>query len=274
VHDLAGCVPWYSRDSADIAATMTRYDSIQIGGGDTACPLCARKRLDIVKGLVTTPHPKLLDCGCGAGGYVRMFRKELGIDAWGVEYAHSKVSEAHRDLELKPFIQQGDLEGIPFADGLFDLAFLNEVLEHVPHETKALREIHRILKPNALLFVSAPNRWFPFETHGLRFKPFPLNIPHYLPFVPYIPVSIGRIVFHYHARNYWPSELRKLTMQCGFSIVRTSFLWPTFENISGHQPWVLRRFKTFLRKAADTVSAYPLIRRFGVSQVLILRKET
>jgi hypothetical protein len=44
----------------------------------------------------------------------------------------------------------------------------------------------------------------------------------------------------YSARDYWPNELTDLAVSSGFRIVERGFLWPTFENISGRQPALLR----------------------------------
>jgi SAM-dependent methyltransferase len=53
-----------------------------------------------------------------------------------------------------------DLTKLPFADQAFDVVICSEVLEHIPEDTKAIREVMRILKPGELLVVSVP-RFFP-----------------------------------------------------------------------------------------------------------------
>ena len=251
---------------------MNQFGPIQVGGGDTATPLNVQKRLALIRRFLP-PHPaRFIDSGCGAGAYVQHLIEEFGLDAFGIEFAPDKVSLAHRNPNLQTRIREGDLQKMPYNDASFDIALLNEVLEHVPDEHAAIREIHRILKPGARLIVFSPNRFFPFETHGVTLRGFDWNAPCYLPFIPYIPLWAGRLVFRYWARNYWPSELRKLFVQNGFEIVACDYLWQTFENISHNQPWFIRRGKGGFRRIANFLEKIPIIRTAGASQAIILKK--
>lgn len=149
---------------------------------------------------------------------------------------------------------------------------LNEVLEHVPDDRKALKEVYRILKPSGLLFIFSPNRWFPFETHGVNLKRPSRKIPHWIPFIPYIPLRFGNLFFDYWARNYWQNELADMAKAGGFSIVERSVVWLTFEGISGHQPGFIKAVKPLLRFTSDTLEKTPILKKFGVSQMLVCRK--
>jgi 2-polyprenyl-3-methyl-5-hydroxy-6-metoxy-1,4-benzoquinol methylase len=71
----------------------------------------------------------------------------LGADTWGIEYSAKKIGEAVRLGGLpEGRVAVGDIEAIEFADDHFDVALINEVLEHVPHDDAGIREVHRILK--------------------------------------------------------------------------------------------------------------------------------
>jgi hypothetical protein len=60
---------------------MTRLE-IQVAGGDTATPLNLQKRLDWIRAVAGPLEGKsAIDCGCGAGEYVRALAA-LGADAW------------------------------------------------------------------------------------------------------------------------------------------------------------------------------------------------
>jgi SAM-dependent methyltransferase len=252
--------------------SVDKYPNISVAGGDTAQPRSLQKRLRVIAGSLQGRGIRLLDCGCGAGTYVKYLRRELGIDAFGIEYLAEKVVIAKSDPELSPFIFQGDLQKIPFESCSFDAALLNEVLEHVPDEMRVLNEVRRILKPGGILFVFSPNRWFPFETHGVHLKWGNWKIPPYVPLIPYVPLVLGRIVLRYWARNYWPWELRALLARNGFKISKVDFVWQTFENISGQQPQFIRLAKPVLQRLSDFCEKTPLVRNLGVSQVLILSK--
>jgi SAM-dependent methyltransferase len=250
---------------------MTSYSDISIGGTDTAAPLNVAARLRMMEELVPLAGARVLDCGCGAGGYVRALRGR-GIEAFGVEHSADKVAE-YRSRGLEPErVEEGDLEALRFADGSFDVALLNEVLEHVPDEGRALREIHRVLVPGGRLIVFSPNRRYPFETHGVTWRGSGRRVrPARTLFVPYVPVALGQRVFDYPARNYWPAELRSMIEGAGFAIERTGYLWQTFENISGSQPGWMRSLTPLLRRVSALCERTPGVRTLGVSQIVVAR---
>jgi SAM-dependent methyltransferase len=247
------------------------YHEIPIAGGDTAKPLALGKRLDILRRHLSPDRRRFLDCGCGAGDYVFALA-ELGLDPHGIEYDAAKVELGKRNPRHGHRLSQGDLQALALDSEQWDYAMLNEVLEHVPDERAALREIHRVLKPGGILFVFSPNRWFPFETHGLHLKS-GRRVPHWMPFIPYLPLSLGNRIFDYWARNYWPGELSALVESAGFTVIERAYIWLTFEGISGRQPKVITVLKPLLRALANLLERVPLLRRFGVSQVLVLRKQ-
>jgi ubiquinone/menaquinone biosynthesis C-methylase UbiE len=243
---------------------------IRAAGGDTGTPLNLRKRVDWIERVAGPLRGKsIIDCGCGAGEYVRSL-SALGAEVWGVEYSEEKILEARRHADLpQERVSVGDIERLEFEEGRFDVALVNEVLEHVPDDLQGIREVHRIVKPGGLVVVFSPNRLYPFETHGVSLRS-GTKVPHYVPFVPYVPVRLG--LFEYWARNYWPWELRRLIGSGGFSIVRSAYVWQTFENISGNQPRLIRVLRPLLRSIAALFEATPGLRAFGVSQLIVARK--
>jgi SAM-dependent methyltransferase len=54
----------------------------------------------------------------------------------------------------------GDGTRLPFPDDTFDRIICSEVLEHIPDDSAALRELFRILKPGGRLAATVPT-WFP-----------------------------------------------------------------------------------------------------------------
>ena len=49
-----------------------------------------------------------------------------------------------------------DIQALPFDDNSFDLILCNHVLEHIPDDQKALRELCRVLRPGGLAFLLVP----------------------------------------------------------------------------------------------------------------------
>jgi len=70
--------------------------------------------------------------------------------------------------EVHPEVQavQGDGCHLPFRDDAFDLVFSNAVIEHVgdrARQAQFVRECLRVARRG--VFLAAPNRWFPYDTH-------------------------------------------------------------------------------------------------------------
>lgn len=248
------------------------YGEIPIAGGDTGQPLAMAKRLAWIARYLQPNAGRFLDCGCGAGDYVSALRRELELDASGVEFDEGKVRTAREEYGLGEHVRQGDLQNLDLPSSHWNYAMLNEVLEHVPDEARALREVHRVLQPRGILFVFSPNRWYPFETHGIYVRRTKARVPHWVPFIPYIPIQIGSHFFTYWARNYWHRQLRQLLVNGQFSIVDCGYIWQTFEGISGRQPQLLTSLAPYLRVGSNFLESAPLIRRFGVSQVFVCQK--
>src|ERR1700753_3545393 len=68
------------------------------------------------------PYARILDVGCGALG-LRALEPERGIPGCDL---------ADRPGYPGPFVRADAAEGLPFADGEFDLVYCSSVIEHVP----------------------------------------------------------------------------------------------------------------------------------------------
>ena len=66
-------------------------------------------------------------------------------------------------------IQNENLENQNFLDSSFDIVFHLDVMEHLFDPFRALREIHRTLKPNGTCFFTAPTEWNRFESAQVAF---------------------------------------------------------------------------------------------------------
>lgn len=250
---------------------MTQLE-IQPAGRDTATPLNLAKRIRLLERIAAPLEGRrVVDCGCGGGEYVRALRAR-GARAAGIEIQRSKLGDAALAGSRAPTLAAADIGRMPFRDGAFEVAIVNEVLEHVPDDLASLREVRRIVAPGGVVVVFSPNRLYPFETHGVFLKRSERRVPHYVPAIPYLPLRLGCIWFRYWARNYWPWELRRLLERAGFEPLRSWYVWQTFENISGHQPRIVGRMSSLLRAVAGFLERVPGVRSFGVSQMLLARR--
>jgi SAM-dependent methyltransferase len=61
------------------------------------------------------------------------------------------------DLEQLPMVDvQADITEMPFDDGSFEVVIVSHVLEHVPDDLQAMREIGRVLTPDGRAFLQHP----------------------------------------------------------------------------------------------------------------------
>lgn len=54
------------------------------------------------------------------------------------------------------YVQNMNVLNIPFEEGVFDLVICNHLLEHVPNDRDAMRELYRVLKPNGKAILLVP----------------------------------------------------------------------------------------------------------------------
>ena len=103
---------------------------------------------------------KVLEIGCGLGTDGAQFAK-AGADYTGVDLTEAAVELARKRFEL--FGLQGnfrtaDAENLDFADESFDLVYSHGVLHHTPDTARAVREIHRVLRPKGRAVVMLYHR--------------------------------------------------------------------------------------------------------------------
>ncbi|WP_109438689.1 class I SAM-dependent methyltransferase [Aquimarina sp. AU119] len=65
---------------------------------------------------------------------------------------------------------KADICNLPFKDNEYDIIFCNHVLEHIPDDTKAMKELFRVLKPGGMAILQIPqdlNRATTFEDDSI-----------------------------------------------------------------------------------------------------------
>lgn len=101
---------------------------------------------------------RLLEVG-SAAGWLLLEARERGWQARGVEFAGDAVAHSH-SLGLE--VTQGDLTGAALPQASVDLAYMGDVLEHVPDCRAVLEEVARVLVPGGILYLRGP-----ITTHSL-----------------------------------------------------------------------------------------------------------
>lgn len=124
-------------------------------------------------------NSNILELGCGHGLLWRECIDRVH-PTWTVmlsDLSCGMVAEAKRELghacEAKFRFVVIDAQMIPLQTGLFDLVIANHVLYHVPNRQRALKEIHRVLKPSGRLLAATVGEGHLAEIRSLihRFDP-------------------------------------------------------------------------------------------------------
>ena len=98
---------------------------------------------------------KVLDAGCGTGGFLRKLqRRRPSLRLSGVDVSPVACDLAHRKTGLP--IEQASVAGLPFGNEEFDLIVSSDVLCMLDEPSAALTEFRRCLRPGGILVVNLP----------------------------------------------------------------------------------------------------------------------
>ncbi len=217
------------------------------------------RRFRLMLPYLSSPAAPMLDIGCGLGVYVRRFRQE-GIAAYGAELDEARVREAARDL---PVVQARG-EALPYASDSFGTVLLHEVIEHFDDDRAALAEAARVTRPGGRLFIFAPNRLYPFETHGIYLGK--RYIFGNIPLVGYLPDAWRRRLCP-HVRAYTRAGLRRLWAGLPLRPVAHVQIYAAYDKMFRRWPAAAR----LARGVTYTLEHTPL-RLFGLSHFVVLEK--
>jgi SAM-dependent methyltransferase len=233
--------------------------------------------VDFNKLPIKTGH-KILDIGCGSGRHTCAASRLEKVVVIGSDVSLKDVKEARNRLAYEQSLgcQGGgywatlvsDITGLPFPEDYFDMVICSEVLEHIPDQKTAIKEITRVLKPGGDLVVSVP-RYLPERICWALSKSY-------------------HLATNGHIRIYRKKELRALLENSG------STLWASHFAHGLHTPyWWLKCLVGPTREDSALVNGYhrflvwdmmkkPRLTRFmdrllnpllGKSIVFYLRKE-
>ena len=104
------------------------------------------------------PDDELLDVGCGSARLLAEqashVRHVAGLDASEIQVGMARKRLAERIAAGTAEIVQGDAIALPWEDGRFSVVGSLNCLKFVPDPGKALREMHRVLRPDGRLVLT------------------------------------------------------------------------------------------------------------------------
>ncbi|MEO3792702.1 methyltransferase domain-containing protein [Nonomuraea sp. B10E15] len=113
------------------------------------------------------PGVRVLDLGCGGGRHAfEVLRRGADVTAFDMDQAElDSVAAMFAAMDKAGEVPEGGagetVQGtaldMPFEDAAFDRVIAAEVLEHIPDDMAAMREIFRVLRPGGTAAVTVPS---------------------------------------------------------------------------------------------------------------------
>ncbi|WP_376742663.1 class I SAM-dependent methyltransferase [Ensifer canadensis] len=114
---------------------------------------------------------KIVDLGCGTGSSADHFKRLLPTSHWAgidIEVSPEVLQRTRSDVEFLTF----DGVNIPFIDSSVDFVYSNQVLEHVRHPEKLLKDVARALSDSGK-FIGQTSHLEPYHSYSLwNFTPY------------------------------------------------------------------------------------------------------
>jgi len=171
------------------------------------------------------PQANICEIGCGTGGNLEL------LSRYGQVFGLEMDDEARQfalQRGISPILPGSLPYDIPFADILFDLIMMMDVLEHVEEDEKSLIEVGKKLQNGGFIFITVPAYQFMWSKHD---------------------------DLHHHKRRYTKTLLKKKILVAGYNILSmTYFNTLLFPIIAG-----IRLFKKYSNSETEDDLAMPPI---------------
>lgn len=243
-----------------------------------------RRRKEEIYGLLRgqrfEKNAKILDVGCGAGGYFPMMFN-LGFSVTGVDAAEAMIDriggiypQQIQSGQLSASV--GDVEKLDFPDNAFDAANCAGVLMYLPTIEGAVSEIFRVLKPGGVATLNTDNH----RTISMLF-----DLPNLASVIKRKVSSRGSIPNSSSAdeqskesadgdivtKTYSPMQFRKMVESCGFRIEAES--GHGFDRIKfNNKPAFSDRMNKLIYQALDPAFSIRAVARTGMTYTVLARK--
>ena len=123
------------------ASHYQQHDELQRQSGDALLAMLPQK-----------PFARVLDAGCGPGGYSR-FWTATGSLVTALDLSSQMLEEAQRQNAARHYIE-ADIEAMPLADEQFDLTWSNLAVQWCDSLRAALAELYRVTRPGSRVAFS------------------------------------------------------------------------------------------------------------------------
>jgi SAM-dependent methyltransferase len=219
------------------------------------------RRLQMIAQWAKLEDARVLVDGCGVGMYAAQFRQRYTPHVQAFDIEAERVQQAQIET---PHALIAAAEYLPYPDDYFDTILSHEVLEHVTDDRAAVAEMVRVLRPGGRVVIFAPNRWYPFETHGHYWR----GRYHFgnTPLINYLPDAL-RNKLAPHVRTYTRRGLLRLFDGLPVRVAAYRRIYGGYDNIIARLGTPARLMRDALYKLEGT----PLD-TWGLSHFLVMEK--
>lgn len=140
----------------------------------------------------------ILEIGSGQGFYSSVLARDNDSKVYGIDISKKDILISKKRYK-GPIYKVMNAEKLEFNSQYFDEVYALDILEHVDHLDKVLKETKRVLKTNGLFIVNIP--YFKSEKWLLKIRP----------------------TFHkeiHHVRIFKKNELEKTMKKLGFCVIK------------------------------------------------------
>ena len=121
---------------------------------DAPNPLLAREERHLLPLLLDLHHKRILDLACGTGRWLERLITQSGMSGVGIDSSVAMLRVAKKKDAITGQLARADCESLPLPTAVFDLAICSFALGHVRELGSVVRELARVTKPGADVFVS------------------------------------------------------------------------------------------------------------------------
>jgi len=137
----------------DIAGAIRNNAVIAGFGENVYCPQCfSKNRERLIKAVIEKYLP------LKTSTRLLHFSPEKNLYRWLSDKAIITTADTAPGFytSIAPQIQYADATNLRFDDNSFHLLIANHILEHIPDDKKAMREMHRVLTPDGVAILQVP----------------------------------------------------------------------------------------------------------------------
>jgi ubiquinone/menaquinone biosynthesis C-methylase UbiE len=117
-------------------------------------PLLAREERHLLPLFMDLHNKRILDLACGTGRWLERLLAQGGESGVGIDCSAAMLRVAGKKDAIIGRLARAACESLPFRTAVFDLAICSFALGHIGDLGSMVRELARVTKPGADVFVS------------------------------------------------------------------------------------------------------------------------